>query len=172
MTEILSAVIGIQGPMGDVTPAATAAKVAAEAAASQAITTANQFSAVTDMLSPYYARLNQQYLAEVTRKLRYGENTTVTFYGDSNMMRSDSLMQSSMLTALNGVFNSKISRIDRAYSGDSAKAGYNRWTTTHTGDISIICYGTNDASVPYGYPDATKMHDYQYWQRTHLPQGT
>jgi len=118
---------------------------------------------ITDMLSPYYARKNRQYLGEVSRKLRYGENVTITFYGDSNSMRSNSRYQVKMLEALNGVYGGKISRIDRAYAGDSAKAGYERWTTTHNGDISIICYGTNDSSTQYGYPEATKVRDYIYW---------
>ena len=119
-----------------------------------------QFS---DVFSAYYSRKNQEYLGMVARKLRYGENVTVTFMGDSNSMRSNSLYQTSFLSTLNGVYLNRISRIDRAYAGDSAKAGHERFPDTHAGDISVICYGTNDSSTQYGYPDATKTKDYIYW---------
>lgn len=48
-------------------------------------------------------------------------------------------------TCLNEVYPGKVVVENRGYSGDCCESSYRRWTTSHSGDLTIIMLGTNDS---------------------------
>ncbi|MDO3374687.1 GDSL-type esterase/lipase family protein [Bacillus paranthracis] len=62
------------------------------------------------------------------------------------------------------VYEGKINIVNRGYSGDGVKQGYNRWNAPAGSDFSVICYGTNDSREPgTGYPGDIK--EFLKWYR-------
>ncbi|MCU5687086.1 GDSL-type esterase/lipase family protein [Bacillus cereus] len=62
------------------------------------------------------------------------------------------------------VYEGRVQVINRGYSGDGVKQGYNRWIEPSGSHISINCYGTNDSREPgTGYPGDIK--EFLKWYR-------
>lgn len=114
----------------------------------------------------YYSKLQRQMLAEQLKKPRNKESITFTWYGDSNSVRENKAVQVAFRGTLQGAYGSSyiLPTIDRATSGFSAKDSFETYTTDHAGDISIINFGTNDATTQEGYPSLDgNIEQYLYW---------
>lgn len=60
--------------------------------------------------------------------------------------------------------NDKVNVINRGYSGDYLGDSYTRWYTKHDSDVTILMYGTNDASASYVPADIRgNIEDYINW---------
>ncbi|EMK3322517.1 phage tail protein [Vibrio vulnificus] len=109
-------------------------------------------------------RKNQSLLGHALKKIRYGQSYKIAWYGDSNSVRDNAAVQQKFQSVLESINQAgSVEVINRANSGDSAEVAYGRWTTPHDADISIISFGTNDATEQYGAPYDDNIADHIKW---------
>ncbi|EEX9976928.1 hypothetical protein DVL04_003162 [Escherichia coli] len=112
----------------------------------------------------WFSYIQRNLLAEKLKKLRDGTLFTLTWYGDSNSVRENENVQAQFRVAMNSAYGTgKVTTISRATSGFSAKDAFDTYTTNHSGDVSLINFGTNDASSQYGYPFTGNIAQYLGW---------
>lgn len=113
----------------------------------------------------FYSYKQRHLLGEALKKLRERTPITFTWYGDSNSVRNASAVQTSFRGTIQGAYGvSSVNLIvSRATSGFSAEDAYTTYTATHSGDISVINFGTNDASTQDGYPLVGNIQKYLMW---------
>ena len=65
---------------------------------------------------------------------------------------------------LKNVYGNQVNVINRGYSGDWVKAGYQRYNKKHSSDLTIIMYGTNDSRASW-VPDDIRgnIEEYIKW---------
>lgn len=123
----------------------------------------------------YITRLQNLYMAEFYRNLRKGNQVTIACIGDSmtyghdttsndkrpadstpcddgsrhSFTRASITYPESLQKYLSQVYENNITVINRGYSGDYVKKGYERWNKKHNANLSIIMYGTNDSRADY-----------------------
>ncbi|MGL5149655.1 MAG: SGNH/GDSL hydrolase family protein [Clostridium sp.] len=122
--------------------------------------------------------IQSQLLGDLMWKLRNNLACVFTFQGDSltygyditstdkrppstdsipdgsnhTTQRASKTIVESFNEAMNEVYPSKITTINRGYSGDYCSRSYTRWNKKHNGDITIFMLGTNDSrhsNCPY-----------------------
>ncbi|EOC2776312.1 hypothetical protein OM252_00680 [Escherichia albertii] len=121
---------------------------------------------VGDALShaDWFSYIQRNLLAENLKKLRDGKVFSVTWYGDSNSVRDSENVQTQFRVAMNSAYGAgKVTTISRARSGFCAQDAFETFTDNHSGDISLINFGTNDASAQYGYALVGNIEQYTFW---------
>ena len=113
----------------------------------------------------YYSYKQRFMLAEQMKKLRNHTPIAFTWYGDSNSVRNNFAVQTAFRGTLQGAYGTAEinANIDRATSGYSAKVSFETYTTNHSGNITVINFGTNDASTQFGYPQDGNIQQYLRW---------
>ncbi|EIY0214857.1 TPA: phage tailspike protein [Escherichia coli] len=119
--------------------------------------------------SARYSRLNRNFLAAANKRLRKGESLTIVCVGDSitagyDANSSDKVPADNgdwathapitypkqLENSLNAMTNSTVTVINRGYSGDTAKASFDRWTTNPNAQVAHIMLGINDTEGKLG----------------------
>ncbi|QIW88992.1 hypothetical protein phiV208_58 [Vibrio phage phiV208] len=105
--------------------------------------------------------------------LGYGEDTTVdpqpadptpTVAGRVHTQtRASDPWPQSLETYLSPLFQNTVTVNNRGYSGDNTKAGWNDWDLDAGQDLTIICYGTNDAA--FGFSPYQTLEEYLHYYR-------
>lgn len=124
------------------------------------------------------------------RKLRTGQPTTFTHKGDSltygydvysadirpadtnvaddgtvpTQTRASKTYPEAFVEYMNSVYGTgKITSINQGYSGDWASIAMTRYYKKHSGDVTIIMFGTNDARSTTSCPYGGDVEQYIYW---------
>lgn len=115
----------------------------------------------------FYSYKQRHLLGEALKKLRNKDAIKFTWYGDSNSVRYTNVVQSTFKFTIGDAYYQNAGDVvvnNRANSGYSAKNSFESHTTDHDGNISVINFGTNDATTQEGYPSlAGNIQQYLYW---------
>ncbi|MCZ8581499.1 GDSL-type esterase/lipase family protein [Escherichia albertii] len=120
--------------------------------------------AINSVISARYKEKNKEYLSFANKKLMAGEDVKIICQGDSITAGYD-ITSSDKVPPTNGDHNTHapitypdalqqflsesasgtITVVNQGISGQTAKMGYNYWTTNTGGDVVHLMYGLNDA---------------------------
>lgn len=121
------------------------------------------------LASAKYLHKNRRLLGQANKKLRAGEPLTIVCVGDSLTAGYDAnsadkvpadngdwathapiTYPKQLGNSLNAMTNSTVTVINRGYSGDTAKASFDRWTTNPNAQVAHIMLGINDTEGKLG----------------------
>lgn len=119
--------------------------------------------------SAKYARNNKSLLAKANQMLRAGSPVSIVCVGDSLTAGYDAhsadkvpadngdwathapiTYPAQLQNTLRGMTNSTVTVINRGFSGDTAKASFDRWTTNPNAHVAHIMLGINDSEGKLG----------------------
>lgn len=128
-----------------------------------------------------YQNMNVKLLADANRRLMQGNALTIVCLGDSMTAGFDTQSNDkvpatngdwathapieypqAVALTLNQCTSSSVTAINRGYSGDTAKQGYDRWTTNPNGHVVHIMFGINDSG---GVAGATYSEYVEYMEK-------
>ncbi len=121
------------------------------------------------LASAKYLQKNRMLLGQANKKLRAGEPLSIVCVGDSITAGYDGnssdkvpadngdwathapiTYPAQMQNTLRGMTNSTVTVINRGYSGDTAKASFDRWVTNPGAHVAHIMFGINDSEGKLG----------------------
>lgn len=122
------------------------------------------YSSINGAISANYRSLNQKLLSQGNKKIQAGEAIKIVCVGDSitagyDVNSADKVAADNgdwathapiqyplqLKTQLGFFTSSSVTVTNRGYSGDTAKACFNRWTTNPSSNVAHIMLGINDA---------------------------
>ncbi|UVT31170.1 hypothetical protein SEA_OTTERSTEDTS21_4 [Gordonia phage OtterstedtS21] len=147
--------------------------------------------AMDNAWTPRFATYQAQFLGRAMKKLRNGEAVKIVARGDSityghdtvspdviaaptetlpdgtkhSFTRSPAPWPLVVQNRLNETYPGGLVTVEnQGYSGDWVQRGYNKWPNNVGADITIISYGTNDASAS-GVPEGIRgnLQEYVWW---------